>query len=1164
MRAWDNHKANEVEFINNRQKKDCHEEINRAFEIIKAELEKSGSLNNSEIKDKFQLLEGRYKENFLEQEEKSSLKIRTLLEKERECIEKIKGKIGNGKDLKLLFDQATAIIKQETEITRILIYVFEAEEKGKVIAESVKSGWTPALGESLPCLIFGRENSEDYGREPIEIYFLNNLNPYQIQLMTSFQVKKSFAVSLKNHGKVWGLLVAQECEKETQWEEEDKALLENLAKELNLLLQEHKFGEELEQQVNKEMSMARLMKKIQSKDLDIYKILKTTTQETRQLLQTERVVVYRFNSDWSGAVIAESFALGWISIIDTQENQQGMNSSENSTNHRCQIINITQESSFNTDTYLQETKGGKYQDTLHEKVTVVNDIYRQGYSPCYLESLEKYQAKAYIIAPIFQETKLWGLLGVYQNSNPREWLEKEVNLILQIASQLSIALQQTEYIQRLQIQSQQLEKMAIRERKLAAMGEKMRHNLSEIAVTKILTIATKEIKKLFMVDRCLVYGFNVDANGEYLADSSLVGKEINSLENLLCDVTLKDSKPEENSKNQNLIVADIYQENLEDYQLEILQEFEIQAYIIAPIIVGKKLWGRLGIYMAKAYNWIDPEIKTLGKITEQISLVLQEKDYIEQVKKQSKIISNRAERETSFIRVLAKINQKIIDLNQKKLSLKAVFNSSIQEINKLLKIDRIILIRDNGNGKFQVISESINNKLEMLKEMGFMENILQEFINNRYHNLVVKSITKRYNLTNIELELLENLEAKSGVIIPVLKGERIWGLLGGLMSDHSRSWEESEVSLLTQVATQFGVAIQQSEYLEKVQAQSLELSEAVEREREAKENLEQEAIELLTAVQPASTGDLTVRARVSNNIVGTIAAAYNSTIDALREIIIQVQQAAQQVGETTNSSTTEIEGLASQSQKQLEDIYKALAEIQEVLDASKETAQNAQQVGLAVDRANETLGNGDRAMNQTVDSIMAIRQTVAETSKRVKRLGDSSGKISKVVSLISDFAKQTNLLALNAALEATRAGEYGKGFAVVADEVRSLAHQSAEATTEIENLVQQIQEETQEVATAMDLGIERVMEGTNLVSQTRQSLNDIVLATEEISFLVEGITKSSTTQNEKAELMTKMMAQIATIANDTSNDSLRISAYFKELLSMAQALEEKMGRFRVE
>ena len=316
-------------------------------------------------------------------------------------------------------------------------------------------------------------------------------------------------------------------------------------------------------------------------------------------------------------------------------------------------------------------------------------------------------------------------------------------------------------------------------------------------------------------------------------------------------------------------------------------------------------------------------------------------------------------------------------------------------------------------------------------------------------------------------------------------------------------------------------------------------------------------------MQPASTGDLTVRATVSDNIVGTIAAAYNRTIDALREIIIQVQEAAQQVGETTNNSTTEMEGLASQSQKQLEDIYKALAEIQEVLDASEETAQNAQQVGMAVERANETLGNGDLAMNQTVDSIMAIRQTVAETSKRVKRLRDSSGKISKVVSLISDFAKQTNLLALNAALEATRAGEYGKGFAVVADEVRSLAHQSAEATTEIENLVQQIQEETQEVATAMDMGIERVMEGTNLVSQTRQSLNDIVLATEEISSLVEGITRSTTTQNEKAELMTEMMAQIATIANDTSSNSMQISGSFKEILAMAQALQENVGKFTV-
>ena len=189
---------------------------------------------------------------------------------------------------------------------------------------------------------------------------------------------------------------------------------------------------------------------------------------------------------------------------------------------------------------------------------------------------------------------------------------------------------------------------------------------------------------------------------------------------------------------------------------------------------------------------------------------------------------------------------------------------------------------------------------------------------------------------------------------------------------------------------------------------------------------------------------------------------------------------------------------------------------------------------------------------------------MAETGKRVTRLRESSQKISKVVNLISGFANQTNLLALNAALEATRAGEYGKGFAVVADEVRSLAHQSANATTEIETLVQDIQVETQEVAAAMETGIQQVVEGTSLVNQTRESLNAIVTATAEISQLVDGITQAAGLQTQQAEAVTQVMKQVAAIANDTSADSRQISAAFNQLLSMAQDLQVSAAQFKVD
>jgi methyl-accepting chemotaxis protein PixJ len=203
-------------------------------------------------------------------------------------------------------------------------------------------------------------------------------------------------------------------------------------------------------------------------------------------------------------------------------------------------------------------------------------------------------------------------------------------------------------------------------------------------------------------------------------------------------------------------------------------------------------------------------------------------------------------------------------------------------------------------------------------------------------------------------------------------------------------------------------------------------------------------------------------------------------------------------------------------------------------------------------------------MENTVEEILEIRATVSTTAKKIKRLGETFQKISKVVNLIENFATQTNLLALNASIEATRAGQYGKGFAVVADEVRSLAYQSANATTEIERLVDEIRVDTNEVTEAMEIGIAQVVQGTNLVNETRQSLSEIVTATSEISSLVQAIGQSATNQNKQSSKLTAAMTDVAAIANLASDSAEQISASFQELLATSQVLETSVSRFKVD
>ncbi|GAB4177459.1 MAG: hypothetical protein Fur006_09160 [Coleofasciculaceae cyanobacterium] len=342
-----------------------------------------------------------------------------------------------------------------------------------------------------------------------------------------------------------------------------------------------------------------------------------------------------------------------------------------------------------------------------------------------------------------------------------------------------------------------------------------------------------------------------------------------------------------------------------------------------------------------------------------------------------------------------------------------------------------------------------------------------------------------------------------------------------------------------------------------------EKERAAEEQRQLTERLQSRVLELLEEVEPINDGDLTIRATVTSDDIGTIADSYNFMVANLREIVTKVQGAASNVANTTSQNERSIQALSQEALRQAEEIAVALKQVQEMAHSARQVAVSAEKAAEVVRKATETVEEGDAAINRTVEGIVAIRETVSQTRQKVKYLGESSQKISTVVNLISEFATQTKMLAFNASIEATRAGEQGRGFAIVADEVRTLAQQSAEASREIEKLIATIQGETNEVIAAMEAGTEQVVTGTKLVDETRETLHKITVASAEVSQLVEEIAQAAIQQSVVSETVTQTMTDVAQIAGQTSKEATRVSSSFEELRLVATELQEDVAQFKV-
>lgn len=327
---------------------------------------------------------------------------------------------------------------------------------------------------------------------------------------------------------------------------------------------------------------------------------------------------------------------------------------------------------------------------------------------------------------------------------------------------------------------------------------------------------------------------------------------------------------------------------------------------------------------------------------------------------------------------------------------------------------------------------------------------------------------------------------------------------------------------------------------------------------------------IATTAKAIAAGDLQEKTItfLPNNEIGDMSQSVNLMIDNLRQIIIQVTKASEEVAtasqqlNTTTEQSSEnaahvvsaVTEVSAGSLNQAQEIEKTAITITNMVDAVRHIADTTNAVFAKSRNASQVATAGEIVANDAIMQMEAINQSVSLSAEVVDKLGNSSRQISEIITVISGIAEQTNLLALNAAIEAARAGEQGRGFAVVASEVRKLAEQSQVAAYKIAEIIQEVQKETSSVIHTMKTGTQEAAKGISIIKQTGKSFKDIVTVVEELEHQIQIISKATGRLSTSGEQIMTSVDTIKNLAISAADNTQTISASAEEQSASMQEI----------
>lgn len=663
---------------------------------------------------------------------------------------------------------------------RVVVYGLESKFKGTIIAESTAPGILRALGRTINDPCFDAEYIDKYENGRIRAtdnIYEAGLNPCYVNQLEVLEVKSNLVAPIINEDRILGLLVAHQCSQPRQWQQHEIRWISQIAMQVGFALDNAKLlaeAQHLRLQANLEKKWTQYFNdtvKVIHASLNKEDILKTSAEEIRRILGCERVVVYGPKPDSDEVVLAESVAPGWPKSVEI------------TTNDPC----------FEAK-YVEQYENGR--------VVAMDNIYEQNLSSCHIDQLEKLSVKANLVAPIIKEGKLMGLLIAHQCSEPRHWLEHEINWFLQLGTQIGFAIENA----KLSVKTSDLRHEKDTEAEWTKyFTQTVRLIRASLKEEDILKTSVEEVRRVLECDSVLVYGLRPEAEGVVIAES-VAPRWTKALGMTMKDPCLELQYVEKYRNGRVRVTDNIYEAGFSACYIQQLENIDIKANIITPILYEDKLLGLLvANQCSQPRKWLSHEVRWLSQIAMQVGFAIDNAKLLAATSD----ICQQTDIETEWTSYFTQTVKLIRD----SLNEGDILKSSVEEVRRVIGCDRVVVYGLDSDSMGVVQAESVAPRWTrslgaMIEDPCFAARYIDKYQNGR--TIATENIYEA-SLTPCYIEQLERFEVKANLVAPITKEGKLTGLLIAHECSQPRQWLSHEVRWFSQIATQMGFALENAE-----------------------------------------------------------------------------------------------------------------------------------------------------------------------------------------------------------------------------------------------------------------------------------------------------------------------------------------------------------------